>query len=171
MMTRSNVIRVDSRARELNDKAIRCILLVGVLDYALLDVIEACEREGIYRFRVKRDLNEASRVVMRSHGWLHTLIGSRSAEARREFDDMRDENWFRVSGELLDGSLSRSYSLAMSLCRLLDSLSRELIGSYSYFSTIKFRHLIDLLSCVCADDVHFDDEVDLIIKRDIKNEA
>lgn len=130
--------------RDIRDNflAVRELVMIGVLDYVMIDLEDSLREHGMYRQRVKKAFNACSRVVRELHDGLYRVVLCNSDEARRRFNDIRDENYASLSEHVLFDGLDRPYSLACSLCRLILRINDSLKGRYDYRPIEDLRHVL-----------------------------
>lgn len=124
-----------------NSLAVRELVMIGILDYVMIDLEESLIREGLYRQGVKRVIKRCCGVVSSLHGDLYRRVLSLDDRARWGYNELRDRGYSslcdQVSLEVLGcdcslNGLERDCSLVCALCRLILGLNDRLRGRYDY---------------------------------------
>ena len=116
-----------------NALAVRELVLIGVLDYVMIDFVESLEYRGLFKREVKKTTNRCCDVVRLLLDDIHTRILSGNDEARRRFYDLMDDGYSSLSASvLIEDDLERSYSMLCSLSRLILDINDKLRGRYDY---------------------------------------
>lgn len=133
MMTPRDYEHPSERDIRDNILAVRELVLIGVLDYVMIDFVEALESRGMFKREVKKTTNRCLDVVRLLLDDVHKRILSGNDEARRRFYDLMDYGYLSLSDHvLIEDALERSYSMLCSLSRLILGINDELRGRYDY---------------------------------------
>ena len=151
---------------EENYRAVRMVILIGCLDYAMMELKERLEESGKFVRLVKRNINNASRRVIDMHRDVLAIIRHGDSSAVRIFNDVRDANWWSIDEHVYFGDIDIAYSVVLALCRLIDACSKTISRRYHYEGIEMLKYISSMLGCVDAEDKHLDFVVDksIVIK-------
>lgn len=151
---------------EENYRAVRMVILIGCLDYAMMELKERLEERGQFVRLVKRNINNASRKVIDMHSDVLAIIRHGDKSAVRIFSEIRDANWWSIDEHVCFGDIDIAYSVVLALCRLIDACSKTISRRYHYEGIETLKYVSSMLSCVNAEDKHLDFVVDksIVIK-------
>lgn len=162
MMLHNERIRMphDDKDRAENLRAVRMIILIGCLDYAMLELVSCLEEEGKYVRLIKRNVNRVSACVKDMHTEVYNLIKRADGVATRIFSELRDRNWWSIDEHVYLKDVEGAYSVIMSLCRLIESCNMTISSRYNYRSVDKLKYVRDMLSVLDVEDKNLDFIID-----------
>lgn len=151
--------------RAKNRLAIRELVFIGVLEYAMLDLEEELINAGLYRFNVKKVFRQCYDIVSALHSGIYGLVLSHSDAARRKYADLRDDGYRDLTNcvGLEDESGSRSLSIVCALSRLILEMGVKLRGSYDYTPVSKLSFVLREVSALPFKDY----SIDVIVDRGV----
>lgn len=115
-----------------NSLAVRELVMIGILDYVMIDLEESLIREGLYRQGVKRVVKRCCGVVSSLHDDLYRRVLSLDDRARWGYNELRDRGYSSLCDRVYLEGLERDCSLVCALCRLILGLNDRLRGRYDY---------------------------------------
>lgn len=150
----------DERDRAENLRAVRMITLIGCLDYAMIELRDRLEDDGMFVRGIKRNYNMAADCVESMHKEVYDLIHRADGVATRIYNDLRDKNWWSIDEHISYGGVAGAYCVVMSLCRLIEACNASISKRYNYRSVDKLKHVKDLLSVLDIEDKNLDFIID-----------
>lgn len=149
------------RERAENLRAVRMLILMGCLDYAMIELSDRLDEAGLMVRKVKYNVNKAAACVSAIHSDISALIKGDSKVSMRAFHDIRDRNWWSIDDHVCLGGVDGAYSVVMALCRLIEACNASISTRYNYQKVGNLKHVKDLLSVICAEDK----EIDVIVDK------
>ena len=147
-----------------NLRAVRELVMIGVLDYVMLDLESSLTDAGLYRQGVKKTIRRCCDVVRSLHDTLYKRILSQSDEARRHYSRLRDDGYFSLRDHVVVNGIETYVSEVRSLCRLILSLNDSLRGRYDYRPIDDLALVLREVGELGYDDANIDFLVDYSIK-------
>lgn len=145
---------------EDNWTAVRVVVLVGCLNYAMIDLQESLEESGRFRHLIKRNFNNASRCVEAMHGELYKLINTDNTVAGRCYNELSDNGWYGISDNVKLSGLERSYNIVLSLSRLICHYHKKIRSRFWYPCVDKIGYVLSMLEPISETDYNLDFCVD-----------
>lgn len=131
-----------NKQQEDNDRAVRMIILVACLNFAMVDVQNELEMSGRYKQRTKHYFNMANKLVMEAHDIFFRMLASQNfTTAKKQYVDHSDRTWDNINKTVFIPALEGAVNKAVSLCRLAQKYNNELRGRYDCY-------VVDRLSSV-----------------------
>lgn len=148
-----------------NARAVRELVLIGVLDYAMIDLVDALRGIHAYKFLVKNRVNRLCDIVRSLHDDLYRRVLSVDEAAKRRYGDLRDSNYYSMTDHvLIEDKVVASVSVVCSLCRLILALNDSLRGRYDYKPIEALSHVLREV-----EDLGYEDKkIDFLIDKSIK---
>lgn len=148
-----------------NARAVRELVLIGVLDYAMIDLVDALRGIHAYKFSVKNRVNRLGEIVRSLHDDLYRRVLSVDEAAKRRYSDLRDSNYYSMTDHvLIEDKVVASVSVVCSLCRLILALNDSLRGRYDYKPIEALSHVLREV-----EDLGYEDKkIDFLIDKSIK---
>lgn len=143
-----------------NSRAVRMLVLVGCLDYALMELSYRLELEGKFKHLAKKNINDCSRIVCHIHEDIYKNVLSASELARKTYNDVRDNGWASICEHVVMDSSEGAYNVCASLCRLICCYNERLNSRYCYREIDSIPHVLSLLSVLNIDDKGLDTLID-----------
>jgi len=120
--------------KRLNDLAVRMILFVACLNYAMYDLETDLKAAGkLQNQKQRRYFYMARRIAGNAHQTAYKMLVAVDNGVGREYNKAFDLTWKKIEDCILLDGPERSYSIVCALCRLIGSLNKEL-GSRYYFA-------------------------------------
>jgi hypothetical protein len=165
MLRHSMRLREPNSARDMryNRRAIRMLVLVGCLNYALEGLVTSLRDAGLYVRLSKHNVNRALDISRRMHDAIYRDVVRGNERAIRAYNELRDDSWWSIDGNVLLEGVCRDYNISVSLCRLIVFLRDELRGHYEFSAVRDVEHIISLLSVLDVEDKN----IDIIIDRSV----
>lgn len=143
-----------------NVRAVRELVLIGVLDYVMLDLEESLYAVGLFRHSVKRGIRRCEDIVRSLHDDLYKRILSVSEEARRTYSALRDRGYYSLRDHVALGGVEGRVSEVCALCRLILALNDSLRGRYDYKPVEDLSFVLREVLGLGFEDHHIDFLVD-----------
>lgn len=148
-----------------NARAVRELVLIGVLDYAMIDLVDSLRRAHAYKFAVKKNVNRLCDIVRSLHDDLYRRVLSVDEAAKRRYSDLRDSNYYSMTDHvLIEDKVVASVSVVCSLCRLILALNDSLRGRYDYKPIEALSHVLREVEGLGYEDK----KIDFLIDKSIK---
>jgi hypothetical protein len=129
-----------------NDKAVRMIILVACLNYAMVDIQTELEDAGMFKQQLKRHFNQANKLVMYAHNRFFSMLTSKNfIEAKRQYLKYTDATWDNISNTVMLTDLEGAVNKGYSLCRLALKYNDELRNRYGCWFVDKLNFLLKVL--------------------------
>lgn len=153
-----DAVRTPKTAQDVEDNwtAVRMITLVGCLDYAMIDLLDALVEDGRYKQIVKKNYNSANKLVMSMHDELFRLVNADNKTAGACYNTLVDRGWYTIVDNVSLSGVERSYNIVVSLCRLIEQANKKMRSKYWYRPVDNIGHILDLLSVIKEKDYNLD---------------
>ena len=141
-----------------NDHAVRMIIFVACLNYAMVDV--QCELEALGKFRqqTKRYYNLANKAVMEAHTCFFNMLTSKKefGNAMQQYLMHSDKTWDNIVSHIYLDGIEGAVNKALSLCRLAMKYNYDLKGRYDCYLVYKLDVVIKYLIGLGIKDYNMD---------------
>lgn len=140
-----------------NENAVRMIILVACLNYAMVDVQCELDEAGMYKHKVKRYFNMANRLVMDAHDIFFKMLSNKNfVTATKQYLYHSDRTWENINECVSSDKLSGAVNKALSLCRLAIKYNNGLRGRYDCYIVEKLSNVEKFLLGLGEQDYNLD---------------
>lgn len=141
--------------------AVRMLLYVACLNYAMLDLETALVDTGRLRLLTKHRFNQAQRLVAGTHGTAYDMLQRAAPIAARQYNDRMDVMYHTIKDCVLLSEPEHSYNVVVALCRLVSQLNERLTGRYDFAPARPLARIPSLLDCIGISDHRLDNIIEL----------
>ena len=141
-----------------NDHAVRMIIFVACLNYAMVDVQCELEALGMFRHKTKKYYNQANKLVIEAHTCFFNMLTSQKefGNAMQQYLMHGDKTWDNICNHIYLDGLEGAVNKALSLCRLAMKYNEDLRGRYDCYLVYRLDFVQKYLLSLGVKDYNMD---------------
>lgn len=152
-----NDIRNSAKDKADVNKAVKMIILVGCLNYAMVDLEYELTEAGLFKQDKKKNFNLANKLVITCYNSFYNMLSNdKFDQAQKQFLQHTDDTWNAISENVLLPSLEGAYNKVMSLCRLTLKYNESIRGRYDCVVVDNLLAVSKFLDCLNVKDYNMD---------------
>lgn len=160
-----NIIRANDRPMSDSEREVygkrgkKLVVYIACLNDALIDLEMEMEEVGKFRHDVKRRIRMAQDVAMKAHSTLYSALAHIEGNAGKWYNERYEASAKEIRESIYLESPHKSYSVVMSLLRLVKKLNDSL-GRFVNRPSESLEAITKLMRDMPAEDKHIDSIVD-----------
>lgn len=150
--------------RKDNDNAVRMLLYVALLDTAMYDLRCELEDAGILRQNLKKQFNQAEKIVNSLHERSFKMLRGVDNRATEQYTYLSDNSMAIIDSNVMLSGLERAYSVANALCNLANKYYDLIKGRRYYPIMEEMAFVKKMLDSIPSEKYDLDFIIDSSIK-------